>query len=70
MFKNLQLAVQRIQDEMVLKDNYDKELEELQQIESDMSVFRSMGVPVWKCVNLREEINQIRNWIKEELASK
>jgi hypothetical protein len=69
MFENLQRAVQAIADEMTIKADYTDELKQLEAIEGDIAVMRRLGVPVWKCTDLREKINQIREWIKEETAN-
>lgn len=66
MFENLQKAVQAIADNMTLKSDYSEELEQLDAIEGDIAVFRTLGTPVWKCVTLRKQIQEIRDWIKEE----
>lgn len=68
MIENLKRAVQEIEDGLTLKSDYTEELQMLKGIESDIAVLATLGTPRWKCNDLREKINHIREWIKQETA--
>ncbi|BBB91082.1 MAG TPA: hypothetical protein PKA28_10980 [Methylomusa anaerophila] len=71
MVENIANAVQRLADNLELKTNYDEELEKLGQYESDAEVLRYLSTtPLGKVkINLvLERINDIRKWIKGEIA--
>jgi len=59
--------IQNVKDGLTLDDDYKYELQELQAIEGDIPVYRHLGTPVWKAQQAKQEINEVREWIKQEL---
>lgn len=68
--EKLMNRIQSLNDNLTLKDDYSDELEELDSVESDASVARYMGAPVWKIQDILKEIKNTRAWIKEEMQSR
>lgn len=67
--ENIERSINAIDNGMTLKSDYSDELEVLDNIESNISVMRHLGTPVWKCKDLSDHINHLRAWIHEEEAA-
>jgi len=62
--------IQAIEDNLVLKGDYTEELKYLTAVENDLPSYRTLGTPVWKIQEAKENIARIREWINQELEYK
>ena len=67
MLENLKSAIDSLDSKLILKMDYTKELEMLDNIESDISVCRYLNMDTIKINDMLRKIEHIRAWIKEEM---
>lgn len=61
-------GIDRIESGLTLKASYADEKQQLDQINSDLSVMRTMNAPLWKVNDARKRIRDIIEWMNEEEA--
>lgn len=66
---SLTQRIQSIENGLTLDGNYQAELDELNVIEQEIPTYRFLGTPVWKVLQVKEDIERIRTWIREELEN-
>jgi hypothetical protein len=64
--ERLEKAVDRIESDLTLKSDYTNETEALDMIMGDLPVVRYLGGNPAKINSLKERINRIKKWMKEE----
>ena len=67
---NVIRGIQEVAEGIDLAGNYTRELEDLDGLENNMRVLRTMNAPIWKCKDAMKEITIIREWIKAELKAR
>ena len=71
MFENIMKFIEELNSNLRFdQDNYDEEINWLNQCESDLAVLRTLNTPMWKIKKGFNEIKRIRDWIKEEIESR
>ena len=66
MLKNIESHTDALENGLTLKKSYANELQELDQIESNIMTVRYFGTST-KANDLLKRINNIKTWIKEEI---
>lgn len=67
MFEKTMFALQKIEDEMTIKNDYSNEIETLDTIKSNTYVMRTEGlIEPWQFSRILKKISDIKNWIMEE----
>ncbi len=62
-------GIDTIENALTLKSSYSDEINDLDQIASDLSVMRYIGAPRWKINDAISRINQIKKWMRDEEAA-
>ena len=61
-------GIDSIENGLTLKSSYETEKQELEQINSDLSVMAHCGSPRWKINDAKQRITHIKEWIDAEEA--
>lgn len=72
MIDNLIKALQRIEDNMTLKNDYSEEIEQIKTIKDSIEVLshHQWNTPKWKIQDANKKADAIIEWIEAEMNSK
>lgn len=71
--KNLDQYINCLESSLTLKESYDEELREIDNLESDLSImvkFCNNNINFVKIKQVKEKLNHIKEWISEEITNK
>ena len=66
----LRNAITKLEDNLTLNGNYEYELRELDQIESDAKVEHHLNAETWEIGEILIEVKRLRKWISEEINNR
>jgi RNAse (barnase) inhibitor barstar len=68
--KNIENLIDNLENNLTLKKDYTTELQELDNLDSTISVMLTMNCDRIKANHLKNRIQHITNWMREEMGRK